>query len=209
MLAGAAFFILHSSFFISCSKDDDDTTVQTLLNWQSANDQYFLSLEKKYAACTDGSWLKFKSYTLGADSVKGGAFDYVYVEVLEKTSDPLAASPLYTDSVRVSYQGRLIPTTANSKGTVFGGTVYGEYNPKTNGTSKFAVATVVYGFGTALMHLQIGDTWRVYVPSYLGYGTSSVGSIPANSTLIFDVTLVDIAKPGNSMRPYSAPRKME
>ena len=194
---------------LSCSKDDDDATLQTLVQWQQSNDNYFLSLEKKYAACTDGSWKKFKSYTLGADSVKGGAFDYVYAQVIESAEDPLAATPDYTDSVRVSYQGRLIPTSSNPQGTVFGGTVYGDYNPQRNGTTKFAVSSLVFGFATALMHMQIGDTWRVYVPSYLGYGTTASSAIPANSTLIFDVTLVDIGKPGHAMNPYSSRKLAE
>ena len=73
----------------------------------------------------------------------------------------------------------------------------GEYNPQTIQPVKFAVNGVVDGFATALMHMSIGDRWEVYIPYQLGYGTQvqSSGSIPAYSTLIFDVGLAGFSHP--------------
>ena len=37
--------------------------------------------------------------------------------------------------------------------------------------------------------MHIGDTWRIYVPAALGYGSVTKTGIPAYSTLVFDITL--------------------
>lgn len=44
--------------------------------------------------------------------------------------------------------------------------------------------------------MPIGSKWKVYIPSDLGYGAQSApgGKIPANSTLIFDLELLDVVK---------------
>jgi FKBP-type peptidyl-prolyl cis-trans isomerase FklB len=54
-----------------------------------------------------------------------------------------------------------------------------------------AINGVVTGFGTALMRMHRGDRWRVYIPYQLAYGSSARSSIPAYSTLIFDLQLED------------------
>jgi FKBP-type peptidyl-prolyl cis-trans isomerase FklB len=41
-----------------------------------------------------------------------------------------------------------------------------------------------------------GDIWRIYIPYTLGYGTSNSSTIPAYSTLIFDVNLVGFTPAG-------------
>jgi FKBP-type peptidyl-prolyl cis-trans isomerase FklB len=43
-----------------------------------------------------------------------------------------------------------------------------------------------------------GDVWRVYVPSELGYGATDQSAVPAHSTLVFDINLVDFSKMGSS-----------
>ncbi|MEL6876143.1 MAG: FKBP-type peptidyl-prolyl cis-trans isomerase, partial [Pseudomonadota bacterium] len=51
---------------------------------------------------------------------------------------------------------------------------------------------VVPGFSEALQKMQKGGEYRIWIPSDLGYGEISPGpEIPANSLLIFDVTLVE------------------
>ena len=70
--------------------------------------------------------------------------------------------------------------------------------------AKFAVADVVDGFSTALQHMRIGDRWKVYIPYQLGYGTNVNGSIPAYSTLIFDMALAAYYHPGKKVPDWSA-----
>ena len=198
----AAIFILHSSFFISCSEDDN--TVNEYENWQQRNEQFFATLQDSLSQ-TGAQWLKLKKYSLDQKE-EGVATDYIYVKVLTQ-SDTSSTSPHFTDSVRVAYQGRLIPTTSYPEGYVFDTTIYGSYSMETVSTAKLLVSGVVDGFSTALQHMHRGDRWRVYIPHQLGYQSSVHGSVPAYSTLIFDLTLVDFTPAGTAMPIWKSPRR--
>ena len=50
------------------------------------------------------------------------------------------------------------------------------------------------------MSMHRGDHWTVYIPHQLGYGTSASGTVPAYSTLIFDLRLVDFSHPGTKLK---------
>ena len=41
------------------------------------------------------------------------------------------------------------------------------------------------------MRMHRGDYWRIYIPYQLGYGGTARSSIPAYSTLVFDLRLED------------------
>ena len=56
----------------------------------------------------------------------------------------------------------------------------------------FRVNELINGFQIALLNMHVGDRWLVYIPSNMGYGTKTVGSIPGNSTLIFEIQLIAI-----------------
>ena len=200
-MIGLSFIICHLSFSVcACSEKTDEENEYA--NWKARNDAYFATLEAKYSAQADGQWLRLKSFSKDPATAKD-LTECIYAQVLEKGTG--TESPLYTDSVRVSYRGRLIPTDAHPDGYVFDGTAYGEYNAKTNATVKFLLSdNLVAGFKTALFHMHRGDTWRVYIPYNLGYGSVKSGSIPAYSTLIFELTLVDFQRAGHTMEPYSA-----
>ena len=56
-------------------------------------------------------------------------------------------------------------------------------------------ATFIPGLNEALQIMPVGSTWRVIIPSALGYGANGVaGLIPANSALIFEVELVNAVR---------------
>lgn len=84
-------------------------------------------------------------------------------------------SPGESDIVLVNYEGRL------TDGTVFDS---GERVP-------FPVNGVVPGFSQALMKMQKGGRYEVFIPAALGYGAQAQGAIPANSDLHFTVDLLD------------------
>jgi len=53
---------------------------------------------------------------------------------------------------------------------------------------------IIDGFSTALQHMDVGDKWEVWIPWQLGYGSSASGTIPAYTTLVFEIELVSIVE---------------
>jgi FKBP-type peptidyl-prolyl cis-trans isomerase len=53
-------------------------------------------------------------------------------------------------------------------------------------------AGTIVGFNTGIIGMQVGGTRTVIIPPSLGYGATAQDKIPANSTLVFDITLVAI-----------------
>lgn len=63
------------------------------------------------------------------------------------------------------------------------------------GTFSFRLGAnqVIQGFDQGVTGMRIGGRRRLTIPPNLGYGSQQVGSIPPNSTLRFDITLLAIA----------------
>ena len=182
--------------FTSCSEETSEE--EEFANWKERNDLYLTALAED--SMQQAGWQRFKKYSLDQNE-EGTVSDYVYVKQIEKGEG--TESPLFTDSVRVVYQGRLIPSKSYSKGYVFDGTVYGTYSSKTAYTSRQKVSGLIAGYTTALMHMHKGDYWRIYIPYELGYGESGSGTkVPGYSVLIFDLTLLDISPIGEVMKPW-------
>lgn len=56
-------------------------------------------------------------------------------------------------------------------------------------------AGLIPGMSEALQIMPVGSTWRLFIPSALGYAERGVpGLIPAYSALIFEVELIDAAR---------------
>lgn len=51
---------------------------------------------------------------------------------------------------------------------------------------------VIKGWDQGLVGMQVGGKRKLTIPASLGYGNRSVGTIPANSTLIFEIELLAI-----------------
>ena len=169
------FLLLVISFgIISCGESDTDADLYA--NWQDRNQHYIDSIAKVANA------------HLGSEPGKWKVFHYVYCRVLEEGD---GATPLFTDSVAVDYRGQLIPLTDGSVVT-FDESYTGVLNKETASPSKFLVSKVVVGWTTALMHMQVGDRWMLYIPYDLGYGKTKSGTIRGYSTLIFDLYLQNV-----------------
>lgn len=94
-------------------------------------------------------------------------------------------SPKANSIVKVNYEGRLID------GTVFDSSI------ARNQTAEFQVSQVIQGWTEGLQLMKEGAQYRFFIPAQLGYGQIGSGDvIEPNSTLIFDVELIEIlAKP--------------
>lgn len=202
-LRGDLGVLLVLLLFSACSKEETEATEWD--NWQARNEAFFASLSDSLETAPT-QWRRIKCFSLDPET-EGDAQDYVYVKVLQSGTG--TESPLYTDSVRTVYRGRLIPTATYPEGYVFDETVYGKFSLATGSTSKMLVSATVDGFSTALQQMHRGDYWRVYIPSDLGYGASgsSSGAVLGYSTIVFDLLLVDFSPAGEAMAPWSSRQK--
>ena len=93
----------------SCSESDNEE--EEFPNWKKTNEQYFNNLyamAKSSADMGDKSWKVIRQWSLEESTAKD-PYDYIVVNVLENGTG--SGCPLYTDSVKVHYEGRLLPST--------------------------------------------------------------------------------------------------
>lgn len=89
--------------------------------------------------------------------------------------------PALTDQVKCHYHGSLI------NGKVFDSSV------ERGQPAVFPVNGVIQGWIEALQLMSTGSKWRLFIPSELAYGQRGAGgAIGPNTTLIFDVELLEI-----------------
>ena len=178
----------------SCSEEDD--IVDEFPNWQVTNEAFVDHLTDSVNKLLADNplrtdWKRLKSWSK-LNSEAGTNADYILVKVLESSQETNASKPLYTDSVAVHYQGRLLPSTRYTEGYVFDQSYYGNFNPELSRPTKMKLSDLIDGFVTAVLNMQRGDRWLVYIPYQLGYGASSSNSaVPSYSTLVFDIALAD------------------
>ncbi len=86
------------------------------------------------------------------------------------------AKPTDTDVTLINYEGKLLD------GTTF---------DKSQQPTPLPVAGVVPGFSEGLKLMSKGAKYRFWIKPELGYGEETKGPIPGNSTLVFDVELID------------------
>jgi FKBP-type peptidyl-prolyl cis-trans isomerase FklB len=172
--------------------EETSGTVDPYQDWESRNQLYIDSIARVANANLGdevGQWKVIHSYKFAAPLSGGDVNDYVYCRIAEKGEGTV--SPLFSDSVYTHYRGRLIPLYTGSTVT-FDQSYTGELDLTTAVASSFALSSVVTGWTTALQQMHAGDRWTLYIPSDLGYGTTGSTSIPAGSTLIFDLYLSKI-----------------
>lgn len=101
-------------------------------------------------------------------------------EVLQMGNGP---KPTADQTVKVNYRGTLI------NGQEF------DSSYKRGEPAEFPVNAVIPGWTEALQLMPVGSRWKLFIPSDLAYGQRGAGAdIPGNSTLIFEVELMDIVK---------------
>jgi FKBP-type peptidyl-prolyl cis-trans isomerase FklB len=91
-------------------------------------------------------------------------------------------SPTAEDKVKIHYQGTLID------GTEF------DNSYKTGKPAEYPVKNFIKGWTEALQLMKEGAKWELYIPPELAYGARGNRGIPGNSTLIFQIELIEVVK---------------
>lgn len=197
------FFLLMTAFVLSsCSETNEDESQLEYANWQERNDKAFadtLAYAKAQIAAGSTEWKVLRNWSLenqtGNKDQNGNVLtptykddDYIVVHVLHAGEGE--RTPIYTDSIQMSYRGRIIPTTSYANGAVFDQTFTGDFSFETVLPQKTVVNYgYIDGFTTALLNMRPGDHWQVFIPENLGYGSEANSSIPAYSMLRFELAL--------------------
>ncbi len=89
------------------------------------------------------------------------------------------------DCLVMKYQGNLASS----------GTMFDENYDKPQALQfTLGAGEVIKGWDQGLVGMKVGGVRRLEIPAALGYGDTAQGSIPANSDLVFTVTLERIKK---------------
>lgn len=86
-----------------------------------------------------------------------------------------------SSTVKVFYTGWL------TDGTVF------DQSRTAGSPASFALSNTIQGFQQGLAGMKVGGIRRLLIPPSLGYGNTQQGSIPPNSTLIFEVKMLAVS----------------
>jgi peptidylprolyl isomerase len=102
--------------------------------------------------------------------------------------------PAIGDKVVVHYTGKLLNDTVFDSSVKRGQPF----------TFTLGAGQVIKGWDEAFQLLQVGDKATIKFGPELGYGSQAMGSIPANSTLIFDIELLDVVE---GLKPWDVTGK--
>jgi peptidylprolyl isomerase len=117
----------------------------------------------------------------------------VYIDFQAGSTDEVLE---FGDQIVVNYTGWLQSTGVMFDSSVDGTTPY---------RLTLGIGNVIPGWDQGLVGLGVGGKRRLIIPPELAYGAAGSGdTIPPNSTLIFDVELVDILVKG-AVTPTPAP----
>lgn len=107
----------------------------------------------------------------------------------EVLSEGIGTKPLATDTVKVHYRG----TTLDGK----------EFDSsyKRDEPAQFPLNRVIAGWTEGLQLMPVGSKYKFYIPSDLAYGPQGNQGIEPNSTLIFEVELLDIVREEEKSKP--------
>jgi FKBP-type peptidyl-prolyl cis-trans isomerase FklB len=132
---------------------------------------------------------KFLEENKKKEGVKATASGLQYKAIKEGAG----AQPKATDTVTVNYRGTTI------SGTEF------DSSYKRGQPATFPLNGVIKGWTEALQLMKVGSKYQLFIPPTLAYGERAVGpEIPPNSTLIFEVELLDVKPPQSSTSPAAA-----
>lgn len=99
----------------------------------------------------------------------------VYIHYIKKVDGP---RPTLDDRIAARYKGYL------TDGKVF----------DSSDSSSFLLRGVIRGWQIAFREMGVGTEAQLIIPHEAGYGSRESATIPEYSTLVFDVTFLDVIK---------------
>jgi FKBP-type peptidyl-prolyl cis-trans isomerase len=136
---------------------------------------YVTNIKKKAGEEAKAAGEKFLAENKAKDGVTTTESGLQYEVITEGNG----AKPLATDKVKVAYKGTLID------GTEF----------DANSETSFPLNGVIKGWTEGVQLMSVGSKYRFVIPSELAYGDRQAGAkIKPNSTLVFEIELIDIIK---------------
>jgi len=142
----------------------------------AAGKEFLVTNGKREGVKTTESGLQYEVITAGSD---------------KKYVAPAGDEPDNGTQFMVNYRGTLID------GSEFDKSPEGQPFPMT--------LQVIPGFQEALTTMPVGSKWKLFIPSELAYGERAAGpKIGANSTLIFELELVEIKAAPAPVTPEKA-----
>ncbi|HDG1698683.1 TPA: FKBP-type peptidyl-prolyl cis-trans isomerase [Kluyvera ascorbata] len=176
--------------FADKSKLSDQEIEQTLQAFETRVKTSAQAKMEKDAADNEAKGKAFRDKFAKEKGVKTSKSGLLYKVEKEGTG----GAPKDSDTVVVNYKGTLID------GKEFD-------NSYTRGEPlSFRLDGVIPGWTEGLKNIKKGGKIQLVIPPDLAYGKTGVPGIPANSTLVFDVELLDIKPaPKADAQPDAAP----
>ncbi|QYJ85478.1 FKBP-type peptidyl-prolyl cis-trans isomerase [Shewanella mesophila] len=153
--------------------------MQTVL--QSLDETLNQKRQAQAAALAEKAQAESKAF-LEANKAKEGVVTTESGLQYEVLTPGTGEKPAAEDTVEVHYVGTL------TDGTEFDSSIArGE-------SAKFPLNRVIPGWTEGVQLMSVGAKYKFVIPAELAYGNRDTGTIPANSTLIFEVELLSIEK---------------
>ena len=149
---------------------------EVMLRWQQemqAKKQAQMAEQGKKARAEGAAFMEVNRNNPGVFETKSG-LQYQVIKGAE------GRKPAATDTVHVHYHGTLL------NGQVFDSSV------ERGEPISFPLNQVIAGWTEGVQLMSIGSKYKFFIPADLAYRDQAVGTIPAGSTLIFEVELLDI-----------------
>lgn len=204
--------LFFSLSFSSCMSDDDDDVDYDWKNYQTSVYDNISTIsnasgERIYTGLKSESgngYVYWKTSDFITNRMQGD-FSQKQPDVYTLTRSISVKPSALTDSVVVRYEGwyydkegEYVRFDGTEKITESKPPYYGTNNNIINGNGVkddgvgFAVSGAVDGFRTTIMDMEINEERITCIPSNMGYGSTATTSIPANTTIFFDIKLLKI-----------------